>query len=110
MTEADLRGLNTYDFKFTWPEPSSTYVDLTVTEHGHPFLRIWIIERPGYCDRGRYGWGCESKDQYLFTIDEADGFPRYFFSLQRLLDELNDWVQFRNRQLQIDQGQKTYKK
>ena len=64
------------------------YVDL-------PDVKIYIEKRNWYCDRGRYGFWAESKNDDKVCIDFADGFPRYFFSLQRAFDEMHDWIEFR---------------
>ncbi len=60
-----------------------------------PNVVIYLERRPFYCDRGRWGFWAESKGEEKVDIDYADGFPRYFFSLQRALDEMKDWVDFR---------------
>lgn len=59
----------------------------------------WIEHRPGYCDRGRYQWHCESKDSRIITVDFADGFPRYFFGLDAMLSEMQAWCEKRGQEL-----------
>ena len=46
-----------------------------------------IVERPHYCDRGRFIVYVEAP-----TIDGADGFPRYYFDWDRMLAELEAWI------------------
>jgi hypothetical protein len=65
------------------------------TDHGV----ISIEPRPGHCDRGRvlvrveprHARNCSACD-----VNDADGFPRYFFSLDRALAEVSDWMAARN--------------
>lgn len=66
------------------------YVEIELAE-----VTITITKRPPYCDRGRYGFLVENKNADNEIIDWADGFPRYFFSLQRAIDEIADWIEFR---------------
>lgn len=70
-------------------------------KEGFPFIElpgviIYMERRNFYCDRGRYGFWAEAKIPEELCIDFADGFPRYFFSLQRAFDEMYDWVLFRD--------------
>ena len=56
----------------------------------------YVHKRPSYCDRGRFGFLIEVRDGHVdkLTVDHADCFPRYFFKLQRALDEMRDWIEF----------------
>ena len=53
---------------------------------------IWITKRPDYCDRGDWiiqvdGYGTGS------CLDEADGFPRYFFGTEEeVKKQMETWV------------------
>ena len=88
--DRELAAVDTHGLEVKWLEPDAfPYIDL-------PTVIIYLERRPFYCDRGRYGFWAESKDNKKVDIDYADGFPRYFFSLQRAFDEMYDWVQFRN--------------
>jgi len=51
-------------------------------------LTIFIDNRPGYCDRGRYKVLCESNSQPLCSIDYGDAFPRYYFEASCLSMEM----------------------
>jgi len=84
----DLTGINTYGLSCIQRE---SWLDIEM-----PNVLITITKRPGYCDRGHYGVLVETMrgKEPIMTIDGADGFPRYFFSLQRLFDELHDWIEF----------------
>lgn len=80
----DLKGLEVKFFS------ADGYAEIDL-----PLVKITIEKRPYYCDRGRYGFWADSKDDSQVTIDFADFFPRYFFSLQRAMDEINDWIEIR---------------
>jgi len=60
--------------------------------------RIFLEKRPGYCDRGHY----YAKPDIRFDekipgtyIDGADGWPRYYFDLERAKLELEAWIRKR---------------
>lgn len=59
---------------------------------------MWVKLRPPYCDRGRYLWNAESTS-YKITIDHADGFPRYYFLIDSLVNEINAWIKKRKSQI-----------
>lgn len=73
-------------------KPPHYYVDVELTD-----VTWGIAVRPAYCDRGRYLWNCESKDNTKCTIDNADGFPRYFFSLEAMQIEMKLWCEARSQ-------------
>jgi len=54
---------------------------------------IWFQPRPGYCDRGR--WDVVIESQGVPGPDSAEGFTRYFFSLQYGMEEMEMWVSVR---------------
>lgn len=64
-----------------------------------PCARSWIITQEKRCNRGRFLWQVESRDQTQLTIDSADLFPRYYFSLDALLVELSAWLDARSVEL-----------
>lgn len=63
---------------------------------------ITIERRPDYCDRGH--WiakvfpvaGGKVGD---FTIDNADGWPRYYMKHDRAVEELREWLAWREDQV-----------
>lgn len=61
--------------------------------------RFSIGKRPDYCDRGRFIVYADNKNVMWNPIDSADFFPRYYFSLQRCLDELKDLIEFREAKI-----------
>ncbi len=70
----------------------STFVDI-ITDYA-----IFNIEaRPAYCDRGRYSvkgfnaGGINDKSH----IDQADGFPRYYFDYGVMISEIKSFILFR---------------
>jgi hypothetical protein len=83
----ELASLNTHDLPFSFDEAGTMWIETAM-------IRIWIEKRRSDCNRGRYGMVVWSKQPTRITIDEHDMFPRYFFSLQRLFDELNDYMTF----------------
>lgn len=87
--EAEMRESNTHGIPWVPGEEGLNYVDLKLKD-----ITFCIEKRPFYCDRGRYSFKPEVINQDKVFIDFADFFPRYFFSLQRGLDEINDWLEF----------------
>jgi hypothetical protein len=67
------------------------------TDHG----LIYLEPRPYYCDRGRcivkvfpkHGFNCTP-----CAIDEQDGFPRYYFDVERAKAEVAEWMRARKWQ------------
>lgn len=99
ITEQDLEGLNTYGFKYELDEHGYMFIDLS-------HAKIMVHKRNWYCDRGRYGFSVEVKREHLdkMSIDWADGFPRYFFKLQRAFDELEDWINFNKEKIGLEEN------
>ncbi len=89
LTE-DIKSINTHGIE-VMVAPDGTYADVKAKN-----VNICVTKRPFYCDRGRYGVIVDSikGNEHIMDIDGADGFPRYFFNLQRLFDELHDWMEF----------------
>jgi hypothetical protein len=88
-TDGDFEGINLHGLEIKWLEFSPGCWEPRVELED---VTIYIERRNFYCDRGRYGFWAESKKPDKFVIDFADGFPRYFFSLQRAMDEMYDWT------------------
>lgn len=61
-----------------------------------PGVDLSIEERPSYCDRGRYIVKAHPKGTDLH-VDWADGFPRYYFSRTRMVEELDAWLRARGQ-------------
>lgn len=96
ITEQDLVGINTYGFKYELDEYGYLFIQL-------PHAIVMAHKRNSYCNRGRFGWSVEVREghHHIMNIDWADAFPRYFFSLQRAFDEINDYIQFNQKDLGI---------
>lgn len=96
----DMMHCDTHGFDWL-PEPEAPLREMIVNL---PNVEIRIEKRNFYCNRGRYGFWAMVKDgrEHKLDIDFADAFPRYFFSLQRALDEMNDWVQMRKTEIYAD--------
>lgn len=58
-----------------------------------------IEQRPSYCDRGRFTIKAFTSDYTRFYIDDADGFPRYFFKMENLLSELKEYIDFNKNKI-----------
>jgi hypothetical protein len=79
-------NLGNYDFD---KETNTVTVDL-------PNITVYISKRPSYCNRGRYDFWVEAKENkhQIITIDFSDAFPRYFFRLQGAMDEIKEYLSF----------------
>ena len=57
-------------------------------------MRIDIFPRPHYCDRGKWEvWAvCPGFPTNPNPVDAADGFPRYYFKLDRAKAEMEDFM------------------
>lgn len=61
--------------------------------------KITISKRPQYCDRGRYEVNVFSSNILELHVDEADGFPRYYFYLVNLISEVEAWIYARGQEI-----------
>jgi hypothetical protein len=93
ITSLDFVGINTHGIPFLLNEAEGiVYINTDV-------ISTWINKRPWYCNRGRYGFHVENIKGKVPVVDWADFFPRYFFKLDNLFDELNEWLKFNEIQL-----------
>lgn len=53
---------------------------------------IWMNARQPYCDRGRWLAHLEVRDPLKVHVDGADGWPRYYFDLERAKLEIECWL------------------
>lgn len=60
---------------------------------------VWMQERPSYCDRGHYIAHVEPAPNagIKYTIDTQDAWPRYFMDFDRMIDEMRDWIKWREK-------------
>jgi hypothetical protein len=61
---------------------------------------VWMSPRPPYCDRGRWLAHVELRpdgDWRRLSLDSSDGFPRYYFDLDRAKLEIEAWLRVRNQ-------------
>jgi hypothetical protein len=61
---------------------------------------IWINARPAYCDRGAWLAHVEVRHDVHprdLQIDHQDGWPRYYFDLDRAKAECEAWLVTRER-------------
>lgn len=78
----------------TWHEPTGY--------PGHHWIlgrecSIWLHPRPGWCDRGRYHATLDAWGKLGLGIDGADGWPRYYFDLERAKAEIEAWLTVRGQ-------------
>ena len=55
---------------------------------------IVIERRPIYCDRGN--WIVKVFSHGILPLDDQEGFPRYYFDLDRAKAEMEDWCDKRS--------------
>ena len=96
ITDEDFKGIDNYGY-ICRKDGRGFIIDF-------PFAAIQIIKRPFYCNRGRYGFYAYVKEGYndKLNIDAADCFPRYFFNLQNLFNELHEWAEFNRERLGVE--------
>jgi len=60
---------------------------------------IILEPRPAYCDRGNWlaKVFVDPGKEIDLWIDNADGWPRYYFSLMNALDECKSWLEKRGQ-------------
>jgi len=54
--------------------------------------RIWIEQRPRYCDRGNYIAKIAANGNLARDLDGHDMWPRYYFDLERAKLECEAWL------------------
>jgi hypothetical protein len=57
--------------------------------------QITIEPRPHYCDRGNFIVKVFPRGDLALSLDEQDGFPRYYFGVQACADEVREWIRVR---------------
>jgi hypothetical protein len=80
------------------PGDSGGYFDLSVGP-----TRLCVIERPPYCDRGRFQVQADTVDILVLDLDGHDGFPRYYFDAAACALEIVLWLEARGLLLSRDQ-------
>ena len=53
---------------------------------------IWLAPRPSYCDRGQWLAYLDARGALAREIDTQDGWPRYYFDLERAKAEVEAWL------------------
>ncbi len=83
---------------WTWND-----VDRTWEIHGRDCW-VWMDARPAYCDRGRWLARLELTASAFpdLYIDAADGWPRYYFDLDRAKAEIEAWLVNRKQVLEAE--------
>lgn len=60
---------------------------------------VYLSQRQGYCDRGHFQVNINMPGYF---IDYADGFPRYYMSLQRAKEEVIDFLKWRMFKVRVN--------
>jgi len=96
-TRGEAEQINRSKLKYDWewkPEFSTWELKLPVKIANVDFVwHVWFQLRPYYCDRGR--WHCCVDGVNTEGPDNQEGFPRYYFSIQRGLEEIEEWIDIR---------------
>lgn len=61
-----------------------------------PQAEITVESRPVYCDRGNFIVKVFPRGDLALSLDEHDGFPRYYFGPLACADEIFAWMQCRH--------------
>lgn len=101
MTSDDLEGVNTFGVKHMLDKDEGV---IQIDTEG---VKCWISKRPLYCDRGMYMLNITNLPNTFGVVDGADYFPRYFFKLGNLFDELNEWLKFNEETLKRAEKQRS---
>ena len=59
------------------------------------FCRVTIEPRPVYCDRGRFIAKVFPSGDFSLSFNEQDGWPRYYFDWDRMMAEIDAWLDCR---------------
>lgn len=64
---------------------------------------IYIQPRPVYCDRGNWIAHLNAKPNSKLNrdLDDADGWPRYYFDIDRAKLEIEAWLDKRGQRLPV---------
>jgi hypothetical protein len=62
-----------------------------------PLALLTIEPRPAHCDRGRWIAKCFRDPRDGRPLDGQEGWPRYYFDLDRARAEIQEWVEARLR-------------
>jgi hypothetical protein len=60
---------------------------------------ITLAPRPSYCDRGNWIATISTTGELGLSFDWADGWPRYYFDLDRAKAEIEAWIEKRGQAL-----------
>jgi len=60
---------------------------------------IVLERRPHYCDRGNFSAKIFPRGDFCREIDNADGFPRYYFDEERAKLEIEAWLAKRKQKM-----------
>jgi hypothetical protein len=83
------------DGGYIWLEAAVPVKGALARAAGRTKVPITIERRPPHCDRGRYVAKCVYNPADGLVLDWAEGWPRYYFDLDRAKAEIAAWVERR---------------
>jgi hypothetical protein len=81
--------------EMTW----TTVKDARIEKIEGKECQITLEPRPYYCDRGNFIAKLFPRGMLTLEIDEADGWPRYYFDEARAKAEIEAWLTKRGQAL-----------
>ena len=88
---------------------------LEVDDYGIFWLKgrihhVWIEKRPEYCDRGHFIAHVDPAPGagHYYDIDESDKWPRYYMDFDRMIGEIQDWLDWRESDVPKRAGRTTF--
>lgn len=83
-----MRDMTGQAFKWAWKESASgRWWSVRGAQ-----CEITIEPRPHYCDRGNWIAKLHPSGELARDIDGADGWPRYYFDIERAKAECEAWL------------------
>ncbi len=76
----------------TWQKHPDGYESILGAE-----CTIYLVLRPGHCDRGRYLAQLFPIGKLALDVDDQDGWPRSYFDLERAKLEVEAWMKRRGQ-------------
>lgn len=83
----------TFKILLTWTENPGGWLEASVRAKDHVGLGEYVFmaqPRPAHCDRG--SWLVYVDSRGVASLDGQEDFPRYYFKLENLKDEIELWV------------------
>ena|SRR5277367_426996 len=92
--------------EWVWSEEWNEYTAKVPAKdyNGEGYYIIHAIKRPNYCDRGK--WYVLIENVGIEALDCAEGFPRYYFKIENLVDEMECWINERQSVVEFHKDKK----